>query len=302
MRVRVLWARALLVIVILCAVGWASILAASHVAAAPSAEAYVEQAITLYNQGRYARAVEVLRKAVALNPRYARAYAWLGLCHVKLERNQEAIDAFKRVIVLSPGSADARIARQWLNRLEPSSPGPPMARPAPPAPPSPVPPVVAPPAPPAAVPPVLVWRATPVPAAPDCVGPSDESGRPWHDRDFDDSLWSSTSVPDVDTWACGVCDRFYRTRFELTNFRRVTIRFASDDGIEIWVNGTRIGQWGPGCQQGGCVNNPQGVCAINTNVGPVDITRFLSAGINTIGVHVSTAGGNQFFDLRIALE
>lgn len=96
----------------------------------PSAQAYVEQAIALYNKGEYARAVDVLKKALALNPRYGRAHSWLGLCYVKLGRNQEAIAAFKQVIVLAPNSEDAKVARQWLARLQPAA-GPPGATPTP---------------------------------------------------------------------------------------------------------------------------------------------------------------------------
>jgi len=246
---------------------------------ATSAREYVEQAIAQYNRGNYTLAVELLRKATALNGRYARAYAWLGLCYVRLGREQDAIAAFRTVIRLAPASEDARIARQWLSRLEaiatPSVPSGPV---------------------------VLLWKGSPVPAALDCSGPSDSNGRQWNEPPFDDSGWLTTLLPDENTWACDMCDRFYRSKFTLTSFRRVTIRFASDDSIEIWINGSLVGRWGPGCQQGGCVNNPRGICAINTDVAPVDITRFLIRGSNALAVHVSTAGGGHFFDLKMTVE
>src|SRR5207302_1909260 len=42
-----------------------------------------------------------------------------------------------------------------------------------------------------------------------------------------------------------------------------------------------------GWRQGGCVNNPHGGCAVNTNVSPVPINSYLHVGLNVIAVHVS---------------
>lgn len=105
--------------------------------AAPSAADYVNQAIALYNKGNCTKAVEILKKAIVIDPRYAPAYSWLGLCYVELRRNQEALAAFKKVVELAPNSEYARIARQWITRLQqqasPASPRP-AAKPASPAP------------------------------------------------------------------------------------------------------------------------------------------------------------------------
>ncbi|MDR7418104.1 MAG: NPCBM/NEW2 domain-containing protein [Armatimonadota bacterium] len=95
--------------------------------AGPSARAYVEQAIPLANRGQCARAVELLRRAVALDRRYVRAHTWLGFCYAKMGRNRDAIAAFNRVIALAPNADDARFARAWLDRLQPPA----AARPTP---------------------------------------------------------------------------------------------------------------------------------------------------------------------------
>jgi len=92
----------------------------ARVSAAPSAAEYVDQAVKLYNQGNCTKAVEVLKKAIAVNPSYARAYSWLGLCYARMGRTQEAIAAFKKVIALAPKSEDARIAQQWIAKLQQS--------------------------------------------------------------------------------------------------------------------------------------------------------------------------------------
>ncbi len=111
--------------------------------ARPSAQAYVEQAIALANKGDCVKAIDLLKKAVAADSRYVRAYTWLGFCQAKLGRNKEAITAFNRVITLAPASDDATFARQWIARLQQPSgkPPTPAARPAPspsPSPPGPV--------------------------------------------------------------------------------------------------------------------------------------------------------------------
>ncbi len=108
----------------------------AHVQAGPSAQAYVEQAIALYNRRESIKAIDLLKKAVAADPRYVRAYSWLGFCYAKLGKNREAIAAFDRVVVLAPRSDDARVARQWIARLQTPVPRRPVA--APPASPSPV--------------------------------------------------------------------------------------------------------------------------------------------------------------------
>jgi hypothetical protein len=88
--------------------------------AGPSARAYVEQAIPLANRGQCARAVDLLKRAVAIDSRYVRAYTWLGFCYAKMGRTRDAIAAFDRVIALSPpNSDDARFARAWIDRIRP---------------------------------------------------------------------------------------------------------------------------------------------------------------------------------------
>mgnify|MGYP000716510643 CR=1 FL=1 len=86
--------------------------------AAPSPDAHLRQGIALYNQGRYAQAVEAFRKAIQADPRFSRAYAWLGLAYVKLNQPRPALEAFRKVVEIVPNSEDARVARQWIKRLE----------------------------------------------------------------------------------------------------------------------------------------------------------------------------------------
>ncbi len=122
----------------------AAINVGSSGAAAISPETYVSRAITLYNRGRYPEAIQLLKKALQVNPRYVRAWSWLGFTYVKIGRNQDALAAFKKVIELAPRSEDARIAQQWIAKLLSAKPPPgrrpspsPLASPPPPKPPTP---------------------------------------------------------------------------------------------------------------------------------------------------------------------
>jgi hypothetical protein len=91
----------------------------------------VEQAIAQYNKGDCVNAIDLLKKAVAVDARYVRAYSWLGFCYAKLSRNKDAIAAFNRVISLAPKSEDARVARIWIGRLQQPSAMRPTASPTP---------------------------------------------------------------------------------------------------------------------------------------------------------------------------
>lgn len=97
---------------------------AAPVHAGPSAQAYVEQAIAFYHKGECVKAIELLKKAVAVDARYVRAYTWLGFCYAKLGKKQEAIEALNRVVTLAPKSDDARVAKQWIARLQAPAPKP----------------------------------------------------------------------------------------------------------------------------------------------------------------------------------
>ena len=109
-------------LVVVFALPWSGPHSTWRATGAPTAESYVDQAISLYNKGECAKAIDPLKKAIALDPRYARAHSWLGLCYVKLGRNQEAVAAFQKVIAIAPNSEDATRARQWLAKLQRDAP------------------------------------------------------------------------------------------------------------------------------------------------------------------------------------
>jgi len=118
-RAHALWV--LLVLGIILINSWTP---AGPVHAGPSAQAYVEQAIAFYNKGECVKAIDLLKKAVAVDARYVRAYTWLGFCYARLGKKQEAIEALNRVVTLAPKSDDAKVARQWIARLQAPAPKP----------------------------------------------------------------------------------------------------------------------------------------------------------------------------------
>src|SRR5439155_18043150 len=103
------------------------------------------------------------------------------------------------------------------------------------------------PVPPGFQPIPTIWKGSPITS--DCSGFADSSGRSWTDPLFDDSAWSSITPPDAGTFSTpgvGSADRFYRGIFTLTSTAQpVSLFFISDDGIEIFVNGTSIGSFPP---------------------------------------------------------
>jgi len=97
---------------------------AAAIHAGPSAQTYLEQAIAFHNKGECVKAIEVLKKALAVDPKYVRAYTWMGFCYARLGKKPEAIEAFNRVVTLAPKSDDARVAKQWIAKLQTPAPRP----------------------------------------------------------------------------------------------------------------------------------------------------------------------------------
>jgi pimeloyl-ACP methyl ester carboxylesterase len=136
---------------------------------------------------------------------------------------------------------------------------------------------------------VFNWRASSPWNGP-FDGPVDANGNPWWSSSFNDLGWSPVLLPDVDSFPNGA-DRFYRASFDVadpTSFPAVT--FGSDDGLWIYVNDSLAGHWGGNWREGGCANNPAGVCSINTNVPPQFVNAHLREGVNVIAVRVSNGG------------
>jgi hypothetical protein len=152
------------------------------------------------------------------------------------------------------------------------------------------------------------WKASPI--ASNCGGFTDSSGQSWTDSLFDDSAWSSITLPDLgsfNTLGTETADRFYRGIFTLsTTAQPIFLFFVSEDGIAIFVNGTALGSFAPFpfssniCHKLGCVNIHGCVPGGGINVAPIQIpANLLHVGTNVVTAHVSNGGGGSYFDMAV---
>jgi hypothetical protein len=78
----------------------------------------VKSAQAAFEQGDYDRALNLCLQARAINPRYARAYTWMGAVYEKRGQHVQARQVYQRVLALAPDSPDARHSRRRLKFLE----------------------------------------------------------------------------------------------------------------------------------------------------------------------------------------
>ena len=140
----------------------------------------------------------------------------------------------------------------------------------------------------------VVWLASP--SSNSCTGPTDASGHVWTDPAFDEAGWVSVSLPDQHYFQ----DRYYRGHLQLAaTAADLSLFLNSDDGSEMFVNGSSLGAFGGACHAFGCANRP-GSCRANQCVPPLALNESqLTAGDNVLAVHVSNGGGGVFFNATV---
>src|SRR6185503_5450356 len=75
---------------------------------ADEAKKYYNQAMTQATQGKYEAAADLLRKAIAIRPKFAEAHHLLGIVYATgLRHLPEAVESFKTAIELNPNMAEA---------------------------------------------------------------------------------------------------------------------------------------------------------------------------------------------------
>jgi len=139
------------------------------------------------------------------------------------------------------------------------------------------------------------WKASAIRS--DCQGPYDGQHW-WYEIAFDDSSWQSINLPDESSIPQN-SDRFYRGFFYTSSEVDVQLKFWSNDGLSLYLDGQPVGagHWGPGCHGEGCVNGGGGGCAYNTNVGPQN--AHLRAGNHWLAAHVSNGPPGSYFKLIV---
>lgn len=80
-------------------------------------EAYMEKGFLYFDAQKTQEALEVFRTVTTLKNTYADGYYWIAKCEEKLKHPAEAIDNYKKSLVLDPGLTEASKA---LKRLGPS--------------------------------------------------------------------------------------------------------------------------------------------------------------------------------------
>ena len=76
--------------------------------------AYREKAIALYDLGKYEAALSIIDKATTIQNNFDEGYYWRGRCLEKLNKKDDAIDAYRTALLYSPDYIEAQ---QALERL-----------------------------------------------------------------------------------------------------------------------------------------------------------------------------------------
>jgi tetratricopeptide (TPR) repeat protein len=93
--------------------------AAEYTAKLPANPATMfNQAVPLLNKGDYAGAEPILKKVVAADPKFARAWYQLGIAGMQRGDTAAARTAFEKYLELDPKGTDADVAREALKSLK----------------------------------------------------------------------------------------------------------------------------------------------------------------------------------------
>jgi len=75
---------------------------------------YREKAIALYDLGKYAAAIEVLKKAVTIQNNFDEGYYWMGKCYEKTGRKDDAIQSYQTALLYDKNFIEAREALERM--------------------------------------------------------------------------------------------------------------------------------------------------------------------------------------------
>ncbi|HVP96491.1 tetratricopeptide repeat protein [Methanoregula sp.] len=73
-------------------------------------------ALDLKTNGRKEDALNYLKMAVSVDPRFCKAYNVMGNCLDEMGRYEEAMKKYDKVLELNPGHAEARFKRELLQK------------------------------------------------------------------------------------------------------------------------------------------------------------------------------------------
>jgi len=83
----------------------------------PTATQEFEKGLGLFHQGRYIEAILHFQRATELDPEFARAYLYLGRCHVNVRQWPQAIPPLRTALRLSPDEFKKEAVQILLDAL-----------------------------------------------------------------------------------------------------------------------------------------------------------------------------------------
>jgi tetratricopeptide (TPR) repeat protein len=89
----------------------------SHFPFFRGAESEFDSGLALFNQGRYEEAIPYFRKASEIDPKYTKAYLYLGRSYLNLGRFLEAIPPLRTTLELSPDGGQKEIVNLLVDAL-----------------------------------------------------------------------------------------------------------------------------------------------------------------------------------------
>lgn len=124
----------------------------------------------------------------------------------------------------------------------------------------------------------------------------DSNNNNWYSLSYNVPNWIPVQLPDDSSLEQG-SSRFYRGKFRADNpDQDLYIEFASDDGMELYVNSQLVGSWGGAYgSQMGCVNMS---CPTNKDIAPINVRPYLRSGENLIAARVYNGYMGTYFDLH----
>jgi len=83
----------------------------------PSAQSEFDRGLVLFNAGKYEEAVSHFKEATEIDPKFGRAYLYLGRSYLNLKRWPEAVPPLRAAFRLSPGESKKEIGDILVDAL-----------------------------------------------------------------------------------------------------------------------------------------------------------------------------------------
>ena len=77
-------------------------------------------ALAYINQERFDQAIDSLRKALSLRPRFSQAHFELAQLYLREEKKEQALEHFQKVILYSPKGELAKTSREYIQLVRPN--------------------------------------------------------------------------------------------------------------------------------------------------------------------------------------